>query len=182
MPRLCRAALDEDGRSSAMVIAPSVPPSPAHLTYVTAPSEDPVAAPTRVPTPAVAAPVPVPVHSFVSYIVALPHPSCARTVRVERSLAACFSHNIADIIYKGYKKFSRVCLSKMGVSRQGVLLRCDLIKPLEENATPGSLKALHVSLVQPGLTLEWHGACSRACTNTYHGTSPGQDGAGEPIT
>ena len=37
----------------------------------------------------------------------------------------------------------------MGVSRQGVLLRCDLIKPLEENATPGWLKALHISLVQP---------------------------------
>src|SRR5262249_708481 len=33
--------------------------------------------------------------------------------------------------------------------RHGVLLRCALIKPPEENSTPGSLKAVHVSLVKP---------------------------------
>lgn len=97
-----------------MVIAPSVPPSPAYLTYVNAPSEEPAAAPAPVPTPAVAAPVPVPIHFFVSCIVALPHPSCARTVKFDRSLAACFSHNIMDIIYKGYKKICQGMPSKNG--------------------------------------------------------------------
>src|SRR5712691_9250979 len=33
--------------------------------------------------------------------------------------------------------------------RHGALLRCALIKPPEENSSPGSLKALHVSLVKP---------------------------------
>src|SRR5439155_23546001 len=33
--------------------------------------------------------------------------------------------------------------------RHGVLLRCALIRPPEEHSTPGSLKALHVSLVKP---------------------------------
>src|SRR4029453_18210553 len=33
--------------------------------------------------------------------------------------------------------------------QQGVLLRCALIKPPEENSTPGSLKASPVSLVEP---------------------------------
>src|SRR6266436_2661109 len=33
--------------------------------------------------------------------------------------------------------------------RHGVLLRCALIRPPEEYSTPGSLKALHVSLVKP---------------------------------
>src|SRR6266545_5010942 len=33
--------------------------------------------------------------------------------------------------------------------RHGVLLRCALIRPPEEHSTPGSLKALHVSLAKP---------------------------------
>src|SRR5262249_59015821 len=33
--------------------------------------------------------------------------------------------------------------------RHGVLLRCALIKPPEEHSTPGSLKAVLVSLVEP---------------------------------
>src|SRR2546429_9719955 len=33
--------------------------------------------------------------------------------------------------------------------RHGGLLRCALIKPPEGNSTPGSLKAMHVSLVKP---------------------------------
>ena len=81
--------------------------SPRLLTYVTAPSEDPAAAPAPVPTPAVAAPVLVPVHSFVSCIVALFHPSCARTVRVDRSLAACFSHSMDG--YHGELRYNIQC-------------------------------------------------------------------------
>ena len=43
---------------------------------------------------------------------------------------------------------SRMRQALIGV-RHGVLLRCALIRPPEEHSTPGSLKALHVSLVKP---------------------------------
>jgi hypothetical protein len=57
---------------------------------------------------------------------------------------------LGTIYYKGYKMiFPQGMLIKNGESHQGVLLRCALIKPLEENSTPGSLKAWHVSLVKP---------------------------------
>src|SRR5438874_10317828 len=39
--------------------------------------------------------------------------------------------------------------------RHRVLLRCALIKPPEENSTPGSLKALLVSLVKPVAYLKY---------------------------
>lgn len=103
-----------------MVIAPSGSPSPAYLTYVTAPSEDPAAAPARVPTPAVAAPVPVPVHFFVSYIVALLHPSCARTVRVDRSLAACFSHSMDGYYEEDRHNTQYPCSVAPGIGRSTV--------------------------------------------------------------
>ena len=49
-------------------------------------SADPARVPAPVPTADTSAPVPVPGHLVVAGTAALPHPSCTRTVRVDRGL------------------------------------------------------------------------------------------------